>query len=216
LSGGKLLNLKSKYPYYPIFGLISYVFLFSIAVNKYPGGSINDMASEGYSFFHNFLCDLMLSITENGNTNHARPIAIIGHLMLSFAMISFFYILPEIFSYKNLNTLLIRCFGVLTMSIFIFMYTQYHDLVVTLTGMFGIAALLPFMLEMRSYEVRGLKLLSYLCIALSLIVFISFETKIGFYYLPFLQKITFLFDAWWVVWVSLIVAKKRKEYLAEA
>ncbi len=206
----------SRYPYFPIMGLACYVLLFSVAIFQYPGGSINDIASEGYNIFHNFLCDLMLTITENGNINHARPIAIIAHIMLSFGMISFFYILPEIFSYSNFNTFLIRSFGVFTMFIFLFMYTKYHDLVVTLTGLFGLGALLPFVLELRNYEKTGLKHLSYICIILSLAVFASFETKIGFYYLPLLQKVTFLFDAWWVIWVSLIVASKKREFVVSS
>lgn len=202
--------IKNKYHYFPIIGLIAYVVLFVIASLKYPGGSINDIASEGYSYFHNFLCDLMLQHTENGSENAAQTIAIIAHLMLSFAMITFFYILPEIFYFKNTNTRLIRGFGVLTMTIFIFMFTEYHDFIVLLTGIFGTIALIPFFIELSKYEHKGFIYLAYLCFILSILVFISYQTKIGFYYLPMLQKITFVFDAWWVIWVSLLVAKKNQ------
>ena len=205
-----LQTIKKKYPYFPIIGMAGYLVFFAIATTKYPGGSINDIATEGYSFFHNFLCDLMLPITESGTVNAARPIAIFSHLLLSFTMISFFYILPEIFSYTNRNTRLVRGFGVLTMVIFIFMFTDYHDLIVTLTGVFGTVALVPFFMELMKYEGKSLRLLAFVCFGLSVIVFISFQTKIGFYYLPFLQKITFLFDAWWVIWVSLLVVEKKR------
>ena len=96
------------------------------------------------------------------------------------------------------------------MTVFIFMYTKYHDLIVTFTGILGTMALIPFFLELRHFKNKGLKRIAYLCYLLSIIVFFSFETKIGFYYLPFLQKITFIVDSCWVIWTCLFVIKKSK------
>lgn len=202
--------LKKQYPYFPIIGLLGFLFFFVIATTMYPGGSVNEIASEGYSYFHNFICDLMSLHLEEGVVNDARPIAIIAHLMLSFGMISFFYILPEIFTIQNRNTRIIRFVGMLTMTIFIFMYTNYHDLVVTITGVLGSIALIPFFLELINYKNRRLKTLAYICFILSVLVFLSYETKLGFYYTPILQKITFVFDSIWIIWVSLLVASKRR------
>ena len=106
---------------------------------------------------------------------------------------------------------MIRFFGILTMTVFVFMSTPYHDLIVTLTGILGTIALIPFFIELRHYTGKGFKQLAYLCFILSILVYFIFETKIGFYYLPFLQKITFIFDAWWVIWVSLIVFQKNQK-----
>lgn len=197
-------------PYFPIFGLGLYIIVFTIAASAYPGGSINYPYAIGYSFYHNFLCDTMNPVTESGIINDARPIAVISHLILSFTMISFFYILPKIFSLKNRNTLLIANFGIASMTVFIFMFTKFHDVIVTLTGILGTIALIPFFVELRNFKNKGLKQLAYLCYALSIIVFFIFETKIGFYYLPFLQKITFVVDAYWVIWTCIIVINKNK------
>ncbi len=190
-----------------------YLIVFTIAAVDYPGGSINQSAADGYSFFHNFLCDVMNPVTQGGKANDARALAIVAHVILSITMISFFYILPEIFNRTNRNTKLIRGFGVLTMTVFIFMYTSYHDSIVTLTAVLGTVALIPFFIELAHYKNKGLKQLAYLCYILSVVVFFIFTTKIGFYYLPFLQKITFGVDAWWVIWVSLIVLRKEKEIM---
>jgi len=207
-------KFATKYiPYFPIFGLGLYVILFTFAASAYPGGSVNHPHADGYSFYHNFLCDTMNPITEGGIINDARFIAIISHLILSFTMISFFYILPKIFTVKNRNTMLIASFGIAAMTVFIFMYTKYHDVIVTITAVLGTIALIPFFIELRHFKNKGLKQLAYLCYALSIIVFFIFETKIGFYYLPFLQKITFIFDACWVVWSCLFVINKNKTSL---
>jgi len=203
--------LKNYYACFPIVGMGIYLLLFLIAANNYPGGSINVQTMQGYSFLHNFLCDVMDPITKGGVYNPARGLAIVSHVVLSLTMIFFFYLLPEIFNHKNRNFHFVRFFGMFTMSLFVFMYTSYHDLIVTLTGIFGTIALIPFFIELRGYPNKLMKVLAYGCFALSIVVFFSFETKIGFYYLPFLQKITFLFDAVWVIWVSLIVLGKNQQ-----
>jgi len=204
-------KFETKYlPYFPIFGIGLYIIVYTIAVSAYPGGSTNYPNSNGYSFFHNLLCDAMEPITPNGSINGARFMAVISHIILSFTMISFFYILPKIFSVKNRNTKLIAYFGIPTMTLFIFMYTEYHDLIVTITGVLGTIAMIPLFIELQHFKNKGLKQIVYLCYAMSIIVFFIFETKIGIYYLPILQKITFGVDACWVIWTCIFVINKNK------
>ncbi len=205
--------VKKYLPYIPIFGLGLYIILFAFAATAYPGGSINQPHANGYSFYHNFLCDTMSPITQSGIINEARFLAIISHLVLSLTMIAFFYILPKIFNKKNRNTLLISTFGISAMTVFIFMYTDYHDQIVTITGILGTIALIPFFIELKYFKNRGIKQLAYLCYAFSIVVFFIFETKIGFYYLPFIQKITFGLDATWVVWSCILVIHNNKTNL---
>lgn len=206
-----LINiLKKYYPYAPIVGLVLYVFVFTYATAGYPGGSYNKPQANGYSFFHNFLCDAMDLVTKNGIKNKSRSIAIVAHIILSVSMISFFYILPKVFLYKNRNTKLIRYFGVASMTVLIFMYTSYHDLMVTITGILGSVALVPLFIELHKNKNKGLMQMAYLCFSFSLVVFFSYETKIGFYYLPFIQKITFFLDACFVFWSCKIVLFNNK------
>ncbi len=202
--------LKYYLPLLTIIGMGAYLSVFTAAAIDYPGGSDNIPHDEGYSFFHNFLCDVMNPITQGGLLNQARPLAIVSHLILSLTMISFFYLLPEIFTVKNRNTKLIRGFGMFTMFVFIFMYTKYHDSIVTATALLGTVALVPFFIELSKYPNLGMKNLARACYLLSVIVFFIFVSKIGFYYLPFIQKLAFVLDASWVIWVSLIVMKKNR------
>ena len=98
------------------------------------------------------------------------------------------------------------------MTVLLFMFTSYHDLIVTITGILGTIAMVFFFIELRSLENQGFKLLSYLCFALSIVVFIMFESKYGYYYLPLVQKVAFGVDALWVIWACTIV--KRNRHLA--
>lgn len=200
----------SNYPYFPIVGMALYIGMFTYTTTLYPGGSENHPQMAGHSFFHNFLCDLNPAIALNGSLNPARPLSIASHIILSITMILFFYILPEIFERKNTNTKLVRGFGMLTMTVFIFMFTEYHDKIVVIVAALGTVALVPFFIEVLNYSNTSLKRWAYLCYIMSVIVFVIFITKIGYYYLPFLQKMTFVLDAIWVVWVCLIVVEKNK------
>ncbi|MFK7951868.1 MAG: hypothetical protein AB8B73_03410 [Ekhidna sp.] len=203
--------IQRYYPFIPIVGMGLYLVVFVFSAMDYPGGSENVPSAVGYSFFHNFLCDVMNPITHGGALNPARSLAVVSHLILSGTMIAFFYLLPDMFSWSNRNTLVIRFGGMLTMTVFVFMYTPFHDEIVTVTGVLGTVALIPFFIEMRKYPNGLLKVLAYACFVLSMVVFFIFETRMGYYYLPFLQKITFFLDAWWVIWVSIIVLKKQQK-----
>jgi len=190
-----------------------YLILFVIAAYLYPGGSDNLPLNEnGYSFFHNFLCDTNNEVTQSGLINPGQAIAVLAHLVLSFTMMSFFYILPEIFEKQTRSTKLIRLFGILAMAIFIFMYQEdLHDLIVTLVGIFGSMAFVPIFIELVKYQNKAFKALTYLVFTMSILLFLGFETKIGIYYMPFFQKFAFFVDATLVVWAALIVIKKNKQ-----
>ena len=117
--------------------MILYVILFVITAILYPGGSYAELDNvTHYSFFHNFMCDTMDEITKSGQKNTARSVGIVAHLVLSFGMICFFYILPEVFSKVNRNTKFMRFFGMLSMVLFCFMFTELHDVLVVTTAVF--------------------------------------------------------------------------------
>lgn len=204
-------KFTTKYlPYFPIFGLGLYILLFTYAATFYPGGSTNHPDAKGYSFFHNLLCDAMDPVTKGGMKNDARFLATISHYILSLTMICFFYLLPKVFNVKNLNTKLTAFFGMATMTVFVLMSTKYHDITVTLTGVFGTIAMIPFFIELYRFQNKAYKQIVYLSFALSIICFLIFETKIGIYYLPIIQKITFGVDTVWVIWTCLIVLHKNR------
>ncbi|MFC6267365.1 hypothetical protein [Frigoriflavimonas asaccharolytica] len=207
-------KFKTQYlPYFPMFGLVLYVVLFTYASNYYPGGSTNHPEAKGYSFFNNLLCDAMDPITKGGMQNNARSLATVAHYILSLTMICFFYYLPQVFSVKNLNTKLTAYFGMATMTVFVLMSTKFHDVTVLLTGIFGTIAMIPFFIELYRFKNKAYKGIVYFAFALSIVCFLIFETKIGIYYLPILQKFTFGVDAIWVAWTCILVLKKNKNTL---
>ncbi|NQY06641.1 MAG: hypothetical protein HRT68_10775 [Flavobacteriaceae bacterium] len=195
------------FQYTPIVGLIIYVLVYSYAITFYPGGSFNYPDATSYSFTHNLVCDAMDAYTPNGALNNARPLAVSAHIILSITMICFFIIVPGIFTKRNTNTSLIKYCGVLSITAFIFLYTSYHDTMVIITAIFGTMAMIPFFLELRSLKNKKYTLIAYIGFTSSFIVFLSFVSDVGRYYLPFVQKISFIIDAVWIVWSCFIVKK---------
>lgn len=189
-----------------------YLIMFTTAALMYPGGSDNvPNAQEGYSFFHNFLCDTNNEFTHSGLKNNGKILANLAHIVLSFTMMSFFYVLPGIFERSNRNTKLIKILGVLAMAIFTFMYQEeLHDLVVTLVGIFASMAFVPIFIELVKFKNRPFKILTYIVFVMSICLYLGFETKVGIYYMPFLQKFVFLVDATLVIWTGVIVVKKNR------
>jgi len=196
--------IKSKLHYLPLIGIVSYVVLYTIADRFYAGGA------EQFTFTGNLLCDMMGEESDKGFLNDARYIAITGHVLLSIGMITFFYLLPRIFSVSNLNTTLFQAIGMLSMITFIFLSTNRHDFFVTVTGSLGVLALIPLSLEYIKLDSFYQSGFSLLCIACSLIVFFSYETKMGLEYLPAFQKVVFGLDTIWVLWVCLQVRSQQK------
>jgi hypothetical membrane protein len=186
--------------------------MFTTAALMYPGGSDNvPGAQDGYSFFHNFLCDTNNQFTHSGLENKGKLLANLSHIVLSITMMSFFFIMPNIFNHTNRNTKLIKILGVLSMAIFTFMYQEeLHDLVVTLVGIFASMAFVPIFIELVKYKNTPFKILTYIVFIMSLMLYLGFETKVGIYYMPFLQKFVFLVDATLVIWTGIIVVGKNR------
>ena len=193
-------------PYFPIFGILIYLVMFTIAASFYPGGSNNvPTAQNGYSIFHNYLCDSNNQTTHSGLENKGKLLANLSHLVLSITMMTFFYVFPNIFGHRNRNTKLIKILGVFSMAIFTFMYQEeLHDLIVTLVGIFASMAFVPIFIELVNYKNRPFKILTCIVFLMSIALYLGFETKTGIYYMPFLQKIVFLVDSTLVIWTGVI------------
>ena len=189
--------------------------MFITAASMYPGGSDNiPTAQNGYSFFHNFLCDTNNFYTHSGLINNGKVLANLAHIVLSLTMMSFFYVMPNIFNHTNRNTKVIKVLGVLSMAIFTFMYQEeLHDLVVTLVGIFASMAFVPIFIELVKYKNKPFKVLTYIVFAMSVSLYLGFETKVGIYYMPFLQKFVFMVDATLVYWTAFIVVRKNNRDL---
>ena len=138
---------------FPILGILLYVILFFLAKIKYAGGL------EQYIMGQHLLCDLMERKSESGAVNDARYYAIIGHIFLFIGMSIFFYILPQSFKKLKKKPPIFQITGTVSMFLFLFLATDYHDLFVLIAG--SIAVFTGFLL-IYAYRKEALSLNSVL------------------------------------------------------
>jgi hypothetical protein len=56
----------------------------------YPGGSQADLQSVGYDWIHNYWCNLMNDQAMNGQSNPAKPFAVVAMVILCLSLLVFF------------------------------------------------------------------------------------------------------------------------------
>ena len=180
-------------------GIGIYFLLFLAAAFMFPGGSAFDACQSGFSFFHNYWCDLMGSVCEIGVKNDARPLAVTGHLIMSGTMMIVFYVMPFLFEKQNRNARLTRFFGFLAMAAMMFVFTDLHDRVIIFVALSGTVALLPFFMELEKSNHLFLRRYAYFCFVCCVVIFTVYETGFLIYWLPLLQKVVLLICVGWIL-----------------
>ena len=173
-----------------------------MAAGLYPGGSFADPHAAGYQWKHNYWCELMAPYAKNGERNQSRPVATVALIVLTISLAVFWYFIPLIFNHNKLLNGLIRVCGVLSMMVTPFLLTGSHDPVINIAASLGIIAL--FAVTYSFYRSRQFFYFWFtlLCIALCLLNSISYYTGLFIYYLPLVQKFTFLSFLTWFALLS--------------
>ena len=62
-------HLKRSIIHIPVIATVIFVLLLAVAMSVYPGGTENDIATEGYIFSQNYISDLGRTISPSGDNN---------------------------------------------------------------------------------------------------------------------------------------------------
>ncbi len=186
----------------PLIGILCYVFLYFYAAFLYPGGSQANAHAIGFDWVHNYWCDLLHATAINGALNPARPIAIIGSVILACTVAYFFYTFPHKRAMPHPWALLTRYGGLTAMAFAVLLFTPYHDLVSIIGGFFGVLALVGVFKELIQSGKTSILGLGLWCMLLILINNFIYFTTLGIEVLPFIQKITLLFIFSWIILMS--------------
>ena len=186
----------------PIFGTILFVIFYVIATLFYPGGSQTDKNSIGFSWTHNYWCNLLNENAINGQHNPAKPIAITGMFVLCLTLTFFWFLFPRHINIGKFAKHAIQISGTLAMTIAFFLFTDInHDLVTNLASIFGLVATVETFIGLYKTKWYGLfafGLLNILLVGLNNYVYYNKGLII---YLPIIQKISF---ATFLVWICSI------------
>ncbi len=185
--------------YLPTIGIITFVVLFVAASTLYPGGTLFDLEYQGYDWFHNYWCDLMAATSLSGAVNDSRTIAIVAWVILCICILQLLIrSFHQMISPGRIRKLLYAS-SVLAMTIGLFAFTQYHDVLVAVCFPFGATAAFGLSYGLINSDLRLYKIAIWVCIVMLSASFFMYFTNIGLYWLGLTQKLTLALVFIWLI-----------------
>lgn len=196
------MTIKSQKLFFlPIIGIMLFLILYFVASIYYPGGSMVDQNAKGFSWVHNFWCNLLNETAIYGEKNNARPIALVAMLVLSVSLSLFWIIFPKDFAVKTYLKRIVQFSGVISMCLAFFIFTNAHDFITNLASFFGVIALLFSFIILKQLKWKFLFRYGLVNLFLVLVNNIFYYNADLLPFLPLIQKISFLI---FLVWFCLL------------
>lgn len=192
---------KSYVLFLPLIGMGLFLILYVIAAIKYPGGSWEFTDQNGFSLWHNYLCDLLDEYAINGALNSARFFARGALGVLCISLILLWYNLPKLFSVKSNNRNIMWLSGLLSLVFTLFLASGTHDIIVRIAGVFGIIAIITAIIELYKIHYYKIMLFGLFCLFIFVVNYYIYESGFNIEQLPLIQKITFIS---FIIWFALL------------
>lgn len=203
-------TLKNSWLLMTILGTILFVILYGVASYYYPGGSQFNKHSVGFSWKHNYWCNLLNDTAINGQKNTAQPIALIATIILSLVLSFFWWQFPKYINYGKKYNLVIRVCGTLAVIVGLFLFTNIdHHLITSLASLLGLIAATGTILGLYR---KGWITLFYFGLVNFVLVLVNnflYYNEELIYYLPMVQKVTFATFLSWIFCVNLKMLKLK-------
>jgi len=189
--------------YIPTICVVLFILLFIYCSFLYPGSSQHDINSEGFSWQHNYWCDIMDIQTYDQRDNPARIWGIIATLILCIGTGWLFYQFPSQFGTTNTEKWLVSGFGIASMLVGSLIFTSLHNQVIGITsGLALVAILTMFYVLFRQQEWPLFYYGVFACVVMLANNHIYYS-KNGIEHLPWIQKISFLIVLAWIVMIDM-------------
>jgi hypothetical protein len=193
----------------PIWGIAFFIILYIVSASLYPGGSDINKRATGFSWQHNYWCELMATNGQNGQPNTARPVAITAMVVLAISLIIFWYHIPRLFPYRQISNRVIRFCGIGSMFVMPLLLAGFHDTVINTAALFGCIAILGLLINLYRYKMYQLFYHGIFCLLLCGINNYIYYSKDLLHYLPVVQKISFIFFLLWFILLSVKLYRKE-------
>lgn len=201
--------IKRWWTVLPLFGSFLFVALYLLAAAFYPGGSQADAQSKGFSWMHNYWCNLLPVKAVNGQPNAARPFAIAAMAVLAFIFISTWILSAKILLASKRAMRTVMAAAVLSMLPLVFLNSAYHDQLLMLTALFGLLAMALIYAALYRTKRFGLFFFGLFNVALIGLNNYIYYLAPNLYWLPLVQKLTFLSYLLWICLLSLLLYKTQ-------
>ncbi len=201
-----LIQMK-RFALIPIFGIVLYVILFFIATFLYTGGHETAHDAKGFSWVHNYWCDLM-AVEKFGRYNEAHLIAKAGHIVITASVLVFFLVFPYLFESINRRLRGVQLFGALAMISILFVFTEWHNTSINLMVFFGLIAGILGLVELWQSKKKKTLLGAIICLSANVVGYLMYATNFFIEFLPAFQKVIIVITFIWIIKVCLSIRRK--------
>ncbi len=193
-------------------GISVFVLLYFIATLLYPGGSSINKTADGFSWLHNYWCNLLNPIAINGDVNKAQPLALLALIILCVTLLYFWFQFTKQFQTTKVFQLIIRGSSSIALFVSLFLATKInHDLITTVAGSLGAITLIASVYVLYQNKLNALANYGVFNVLAMLFNQLLYRDAHWIYYLPLVQKLTF---ASVLIWVLLVSIDKQKRYVS--
>lgn len=200
----------------PLLGMLVFLILYVVAALKYPGGSWKVPEASGFSFWNNYLCDLLDDYAVNGMLNDARYFARAALAFLCSSILLIWILLPRLFPKPGLNQTIMWVSGILALGATYFLSSGNHDVTLRIAGLFGLVAFIACLIELLRAGYFKHFSVGFLSLVIFVINYIIYETGIFIEALPSIQKFTFLCCMLWFLMLNISLIRSTGSDLAKS
>ena len=182
-------------------GIIIFLLVYIVATWYYPGGSDADRYSKGFSWLHNYWCELLAPTTKSGQVNTSRPVALAGFILLDLVLMLCWLQASFLFPRRAPGGIVLAASGLLSGIALWFLSSPSHDIIINISGGFGLLAISLTLAGLIRWKFYAAFSLGIICILLFFLNTYIYYTGTWFDALAVVQKISFAaFLGWfWIV-----------------
>ena len=196
-------NINSgKLKFLAYLGLSLFVVLYALSALSYPGGSDFHPHNQGFSIIENYWCELLGENAKNGGKNEAQTSGILALITLNSTLTLLWYRISKAIKTKTILKQLIFFCGLGSVLFSSFVFTNWHDILIGISVLLGLIAIFFTIFLFKNQRIFNLGLW---CIILILLNVIIYFTNLGIYYLPLLQKFTFVCVLLWFLMLNFTI-----------
>jgi hypothetical protein len=145
----------------------------------------------------------------NGAPNPARSLAISAMMILCISLMIFFVTFARKFAMSRFWKTVIQVFGTISMVFASLIFTEHHDIMTTLSSIFGFFVVIGVIWEIYRSKLDIFKFSGTLFIVFLAINNYIYYTKNWIEYLPIIQKITFALVLMWIIGLNYELTKEK-------
>jgi hypothetical protein len=198
----------------PVSGILIYLILYSVAGFIYPGGSQADKNSPGYNWMHNYWCNLLAENALNGIKNVARPVAFAAMVFLCVSLSLFWWIFFGRTDFPARWKNFLRTCAILSMLFALLIFTNWHDNVINISGLFGLIVLSATYYVLAKNRMWRLLVTGIIGLLLIIVNNLLYHSG-NFHYLPVVQLITFIYFLAWICVICIFMYRGFLEGTSE-